>query len=99
MANTDTISLLVDLVPPHTLHLALRRGDAVLETLDQPIIHNADEILLTGVDKLLQRNTIDKSALTSIELGQGIDKNSSLCRIVTSFGSALAAASPDRSER
>ena len=86
----DDLSLLIDLVAPHDLRLVLRRGTQVLDSLDQPIVHNVDIILLTGVDKLLQRNTIHRSAVRTIELGQGIDKNSSLYRIVTSFVSALA---------
>lgn len=87
----DNISLLVDLIPPHVLRLTLMRGDEVLDTWEEPIIHNADEILLTGVDKLLQRNTIDRSALKKVQSGQGIDKNSSLYRIVTSFAAAVQA--------
>jgi len=51
-----------------------------------------DNILLTAVDNLLKRHTIDRSTLVSVAAGSGIDKNSSLYRIVTSFASAVAAA-------
>lgn len=51
-----------------------------------------DNLLLTTVDNLFNRNTLDRFALKSVAPGQGIDKDSSLYRIVQSFASAVAEA-------
>lgn len=85
------VDIIVDFIAPDTLRLTLARDAMVIDTLDQTIDRNADLILLTGVDKLLQGHKIDKSALRTVQAGQGIDKNSSLYRMVTSFASAVEA--------
>lgn len=85
-------TLIVD--TPETGILTLTLQDAsgtVVDSLDIPLEGHVDNVLLTSVDKLLQRNTIDRFALDAVQAGGGIDKNSSLCRIVKSFASALAA--------
>ena len=59
------------------------------EDLSYEGVH-VDNLLLTGVDNLLKTNTIEQSALKTVSAGSGIDKNSSLYRIVQSFGSAVS---------
>jgi len=51
-----------------------------------------DNLVLTTVDNLLKRSNVDRFALIAVELGTGIDKSSSLYRIVQSFVAAIAAA-------
>ena len=51
-----------------------------------------DNILLTTVDNLIKRNRLHKFALKAVRLGQGVDKNSSLYRMVQSFATAITAA-------
>ena len=60
---------------------------------------HVDNVLLTDVDNFLKRNTIEKSVLATVRLGEGIDKNSSLYRIVTSFAKAIVAASASTQAR
>lgn len=50
-----------------------------------------DNLLLTAVDNLFSSYKIPKSALRTVQVGAGIDKNSSLYRIVTSFAAAVHA--------
>ena len=56
-----------------------------------PLEGYVDNLLLTAVDNLLNESNLDRSAVESVRLGQGIDKNSSICRIIQSFAAALAA--------
>lgn len=51
-----------------------------------------DNLLLTAIDNLLNRNRLHKFALKAVQLGQGVDKNSSLYRMVQSFAAAITAA-------
>ena len=86
-----TVILVVDTPETDLLRLTLQGGSGmVLDTLEAPIHGHVDNHLLTAVDILLKRNTMDRFALTAVLVGAGIDKNSSLCRIVTSFASAIA---------
>ena len=86
-----TIILVIDTPEADLLRLTLQdRAGVVLDTLEAPIHGHVDNHLLTAVDILLKRNTMDRFALTAVLVGAGIDKNSSLCRIVTSFASAIA---------
>ncbi len=96
MANT-TYLLTVD--QQEQGHLLLELCDAAgqqVASADVPYEGHVDNILLTAVDNFLRRNTIRKSALTAVRLGAGIDKNSSLYRIVTSFAEAIAAVALNR---
>jgi hypothetical protein len=52
---------------------------------------HVDNVLLTAFDKIVQESRLHRSALITVKLGPGIDKNSALCRIVQSFASALGA--------
>ena len=86
------LTLVIDMPEQGVLTLTLRDGSgAVMDTLDTPVQGHVDNVLLTSVDKLLRRNNIDRFALDAVEAGGGIDKNSSLCRIVRSFASAMTA--------
>jgi hypothetical protein len=67
------------------------RAGAELASEDLPHTGHVDNLLLTGVDNLLKRSKLHKSALRLVVLGQGIDKNSSLYRIVQSFAAAVTA--------
>ena len=93
------LTLVIDQPEAGTLRLALERDGQVLAVRDLPLVGHVDNLLLTGVDKLLQENTIDKSALSMVLAGQGIDKNSSSYRMVTSFAAAIMAASAHRQAR
>jgi hypothetical protein len=64
----------------------------VVDSQDLPYQGHVDNLLLTGIDKLLQKHKIDRSALRTVTPGPGIDKNSSLDRIVKAFVSAVAVA-------
>lgn len=86
------IHLTIDLVEHGVLNLVLDRMGEVIDSERVPWEGPVDSILLTAVDNLLRRNTVDKSALSSVTAGPGVDKTSSLYRIVISFGSAVARA-------
>lgn len=82
----------IDTPEPATLRLVLRNAAGhELDRSDTPLTGHVDNILLTAVDKLLKRNSMDRFALEAVEAGLGIDKNSTLCRIVSSFAAAIAA--------
>lgn len=93
----DTYELLIDQPAPDTLVLTLT-GPAGPLSDTIPYHGHVDNILLTAVDNLLKRHSIDRFALKAVTAGPGIDKNSSLYRIVTSFGSAVSVASATRRE-
>jgi hypothetical protein len=96
MAETR-LHLVIDVPIPGILRLVLSdAGGHVLGTSDQPLQGYVDNILLTAVDNLLKRSSIDRSAPIDAVAGPGIDKTSSLFRIVTSFASALAVSSATR---
>ena len=95
MAKTTDkkVYLLVDMSQDGLLDFQLidDRGQ-ILAHENRPYEGHVDNILLTVVDNLLKRSKLHKSALTNAEAGQGIDKNSSLYRIVRVFSSVLAEA-------
>lgn len=85
-------NLEIDMPKQGMLHLELAdAAGRVLAAEDLPYEGHVDNALLTWVDNLFKRNNIVKSALIAVRAGSGIDKNSSLYRIVKSFASALAA--------
>lgn len=94
----DEVTLYIDLPEPGVLRIELHRGGSVVAQEDIAYQGPVDNLLLTAVDNLVRRHRVDRFALKSVELGQGIDKNSSLYRIVTSFAAAVAVASegPER---
>jgi hypothetical protein len=85
MADT-TDTLMIDMPEPDVLELTCCGRRARI-----PIHGHVDNLLLTAIDKLLQENSIDKSVLKAVQLGQGIDKNSSFGRIVLSLAAAIRA--------
>jgi hypothetical protein len=86
------IILIVDAPDAGILRLTLQDADGTTrDTLGIPLEGFVDNLLLTAVDNLLKRHTIDKFALGAVRLGAGVDKNSSFCRIVRSLASAVAA--------
>lgn len=89
--------LVIDMPVPGTLRLELTRPDGtLLDAAEQLLEGYVDNALLTAVDNLLARSSIDRSAPIDAVAGPGIDKTSSLYRIVTSFASALAVPSAMR---
>src|SRR5688572_1653833 len=86
-----TYHLTVDVPQQGTLRLEITdSAGAVIGASDLPYQGHVDNLLLTGVDNLLKTLTIEQSALRTVSAGSGIDKNSSLYRIVQSFGSAVS---------
>jgi len=83
-------TLTVDLDGPGALRLTLE-GPGGPFTLSVPFGGHVDNVLLTSVDKLVREHRIHKSALASVRAGAGVDKNSSLYRMVKSFAAAIAA--------
>jgi hypothetical protein len=95
MDNT-TYDLIVDTPEANTLVLSLVTGDQTVSTHTEVWQGHVDNILLTVVDNFLKGNRIDKSALSSVQLGRGIDNNSALCRILQSFAAAVSSANSPR---
>lgn len=85
----DNHTLIIDQSEPGILSLSLGTN-----TMRVPYEGPVDNLLLTAVDNLLRRSTLHKSALRSVTVGAGIDKNSSLYRIVQSFAAAVAVSGP-----
>lgn len=87
------VVITVDTPAPGLLEFTLTAIDGgQLDALTEHYHGPVDNLLLTSIDKLLKRNSIDKFALKAVQLGQGIDKNSSLYRMVQSFATAIMAA-------
>ncbi len=86
----DSYTLTIDQPAPDLLRLTLR-GPGAPVVADVPFRGPVDNALLTAVDKLLREHRIHKSALAKVRMGEGIDKNSSLCRMVKSLAAAVAA--------
>lgn len=74
-----------------TIVLSEREG-RVIERVECTFSGPVDNLLLTTVDNLLKRSNVDRFALDAVQLGSGIDRSSSLYRIVQSFAAAIAAA-------
>lgn len=88
MAN---YTLTIGYVPPATLDIKLSQGGKVLDTVQEAFDKNADTVLLTTVDKFLKRNRIDPLSISTVEVDERIDKNSSLYKIVRTFQIAFQA--------
>lgn len=96
MADTG-YTLTVDTQEQGRLELGLLGPDGTAIASEiVPYQGHVDNILLTVVDNFLKRNTIEKSVLVTVRIGAGIDKNSSLYRIVQSFAKAVAVVSASR---
>lgn len=90
--DNPAVTLTIDQPQPGVLSLTLRgEGGQVIDNQEMAYQGHVDNLLLTTVDNLLGRNTIHRSALKAVEVGQGIDKNSSLYRIVISLAAAVMA--------
>jgi len=89
----NDVSITVDTPVPGTLSLALDTltGER-LDYLELPYQGPVDNLLLTAIDNLLNKHRLHKFALKAVRQGQGIDKNSSLYRMVQSFATAITAA-------
>ncbi|HXK36779.1 MAG TPA: hypothetical protein VJ553_04315 [Candidatus Paceibacterota bacterium] len=86
------LTLVVDTPDPTFLALTLLDAEGTaIGTLEYPLEGYVDNVLLTAVDILLKKHSMDRFALDAVQAGGGIDRNSSLCRIVRSFASAVAA--------
>ena len=92
MKGSEGVSLAIDVPEEGVLRLVLHDRDGnELNRQDLPYHGHVDNLLLTGVDNLLKRSNLHKSALSNVVAGQGIDKNSSLYRIVQSLSAAITA--------
>jgi hypothetical protein len=88
----ESYILTVDTPEPGILTLDLADADgAPVASMREPFRGHVDNLLLTAFDKIVQQSRLHRSALITVKLGSGIDKNSALCRIVQSFASALGA--------
>ena len=82
----------IDTPAPDMLVFTLETTDGrQLDRETVPYHGPVDNILLTTVDNLIKRNRLHKFALKTVRGGQGIDKNSSLYRMVQSFAIAITA--------
>jgi hypothetical protein len=89
----NSYSITVDVRTPGTLELVLEiQGTGEVDRLSVSYSGPVDNLLLTGIDNLLNRNRLHKFALKAVRPGQGVDKNSSLYRMVQSFATAITAA-------
>ena len=84
--------IIVDTPEPGVLTVELSANGAPIDLIRTPYQGPVDNLLLTTIDNLLMKHRIHKFALKAVQLGQGIDKNSSLYRMVQSFATAIAAA-------
>lgn len=91
MDNDVVITIDTPVAGTLVLALATSGGDP-LDSLTVTYQGPVDNLLLTAIDNLLKRNRVHKFALKAVWLGQGIDRNSSLYRIVQSFATAITAA-------
>jgi hypothetical protein len=95
--TNDQYDLTIDTAGPGVLRLVLSDDSGqALDALDMPYQVAVDNLLLTAIDNLINKNKLDKSALRSVAAGPGIDKSSSLYRIVSSLASAISSAHPNR---
>jgi hypothetical protein len=87
-----TYTITINTPAPEILTFELRSSDGVVkDTVECAYTRPVDNLLLTTVDNLLNRSRLDRFALIAVELGTGIDKSSSLYRIVQSFAAAIVA--------
>lgn len=93
MDNTYTLRIDTPSVGVLTLRLVDGHG-TLIDEVECAYSGHVDNLLLTAVDNLITRSSIDRFALRAVELGTGIDKNSSLYRIVQSFAAAIRACLP-----
>ena len=88
-----TYTLTIDTPSPELLTFTLQYGDGTqIDQVECAFVRPVDNILLTTVDNLIKRSRLDRFALQAVKLGSGIDKSSSLYRIVQSFAAAIATA-------
>jgi hypothetical protein len=89
----NRVSLSIDTPEPGVLVFVLTdsQGHAI-NRVECVFSGHVDNLVLTTVDNLLKESSVDRFALKAVELGSGIDKSSSLYRIVQSFAAAVAAA-------
>lgn len=89
----NDVVIIVDTPSPDLLVCTLESADGTqLDRLEMAYHGPVDNILLTTVDNLIKRNRLHKFALKAVRQGQGVDKNSSLYRMVQSFATALTVA-------
>ncbi len=93
IAMDKKLTVRIDMPAPDLLTFELVDGSgSVIASQTCAYERPVDNLLLTTVDNLLNRSRLDRLALNDVVLGEGIDKNSSLYRIVQSFAAAIAAA-------
>jgi len=71
--------------------LLLKDGEALVDSLEICFDRNLADKLLQGIDKILEKNRIDKTDLKSLELLKNPDKNRTSDRITLSVVGAFKA--------
>ena len=87
------MQLVVNQKTNRSLELVLKHGKRPIDAVDFSFDKNLDTLLIDSIDKFLKRNKIDILSLKTVQIkgfgGQGIDKNSSLYKMVRTWLSAV----------
>ena len=74
---------------PNIVSLVLKNGKEVIDEVDLQFDRNLEHILISSLDKILNKNKMSLSSLKIMKIGGEVKKDSLSYQIATSFKKAL----------
>lgn len=87
------MQLVISSKKPNNFTLTLKRGKRIVDAVDFEFDKNLDTRLIQGIDFFIKRNKIDIFAFSRFVLGRGVDRKSSMYKILKAWLAGVAFAS------
>ena len=83
------MDLIINFKDRGKVELQLKRGRVLIDTLTFDFEANLDSVLISAVDKILERNRIETLSLKTVKVAGEVDKFSSAYKIAQTFIEAI----------
>jgi len=92
VAHSTVVDLLISSPKLNTITLTLKRANILVDAADFEFDRDLDLKLIQAIDKILVKNRIDLKFLRRIHIDMGIDRLSSMYRILATWHVAVLCA-------
>lgn len=81
--------LVIDFDEAQSGEIMMKKNGRIIDRLTFRLAKNLEQVLMAGIDKILQRHKMNLLTLKNVELGGKIDKESLTYQLALSFKKAL----------